>query len=204
MAFHRMGRCCRALFGVLEHERVNDAATSSQARSAGAEDVSGRSPSTETESQCATQGALEGGRAGAATNTFKHDGWRTVADGARLARATNRHGVTAGREHLQCLRLGGRVSIRMDGCGAALRFLVYNDHQTKQPKRTERQIPLTRGRSMKSVLSASDSMALTRTDARPGLHKAVYVKRGTGGCGERRTSAFTRLSRLMTPRCSRR
>ena len=89
MAFHRMDRCCRALFGVLEHERVNDAATSSQARSAGAEDVFGRSPSTETESQCATQGALEGGRAGAGATTQKHADCRTVVavatSAARLA-----------------------------------------------------------------------------------------------------------------------
>ena len=78
-----------------------------------------------------SEGALEGGRAGAATGTFKHDGGRTVADGARLVRATNRHGVTAGQYRLQCLRLGGRVNIRMDGCGAALRSLEQNASKTR-------------------------------------------------------------------------
>ncbi len=53
-------------------------------------------------------GALEGGRAGAGTIAFKHDDWRTVADGAPLAGATNRHGVTAGRYRVNaCAWVGG-------------------------------------------------------------------------------------------------
>ncbi len=126
---------------------------------------------------CTTWGALEGGRAGAGTNALKYDDWRTVADGAPLAGATDRHGVTAGRERVYCLRLGGRVNIRMDGCAAGHRFLVQGDQQDRPLKRTEGQVPLARRSALKSVLSASDSMALTSTWDRPGLHKNLCKAR---------------------------